>query len=63
MMEIETGLDAIRTIVFCNLSHAGSKPTVWVCPDQESYRKSLRKLEAMPHIKVLQGGWSHIARG
>ena len=57
---IETALGACLTIVFLNKSHENSTPTVWVCSDRGVYESSLKHLQSLKHIEVVQAGPSHV---
>jgi hypothetical protein len=60
-MEMKTVFDSCLTIVFVNKNHSPESPTVWVCRNQESYEKSLKKLNNIKHVEIIQSGFSHIA--
>jgi hypothetical protein len=60
---IETELGSCLTIVFLNKSHESPTPTVWVCTNRAVYESSLRHLQGLKHVEVVQAGPSHVQEG
>jgi hypothetical protein len=60
-MEIEiSSLHTVWTIAFLN-THSGSAfPVVWVCQTKSHYEAALERLKAMPHVRIVQSGPSHV---
>jgi hypothetical protein len=57
---IEVNLNACWTIVFLNMNHENPTPTVWVCENKRVYERSLVRLRAYQHIKIVQSGPSQV---